>query len=95
MVANRFVVAGVVVSPDHYIGARRVASDQHFALFCPIDQRALGQVCEGGPAHVEAAIQAAQRAFPGWSALTAMERKPYLDRFAQDTTCGTTRPASW
>lgn len=77
-------VAGHAVSPHHYIHGQRVASDQQFDLHCPIDQRLLGQVSEGTPAHVDAAIQAANAAFPAWSALTADQRKPYLDRFAAE-----------
>ncbi|KQP04425.1 aldehyde dehydrogenase family protein [Pseudorhodoferax sp. Leaf265] len=78
------VVDGLSVSPDHYIDGQRVASASHFALSSPIDQRPLGQVSEGLDAHVEAAIAAAQRAFPAWSALSAAERKPCLDRFAEE-----------
>jgi acyl-CoA reductase-like NAD-dependent aldehyde dehydrogenase len=77
-------IAGIAVSPDHYIGGRRVASTPDFELFSPIDQRMLGRVCEGGVPEVEAAIEAAQRAFPAWSALTAAQRKPMLDRFAHE-----------
>jgi 5-carboxymethyl-2-hydroxymuconic-semialdehyde dehydrogenase len=78
------VVDGLSVSPDHYIDGQRVASASRFALSSPIDQRPLGQVSEGLDAHVEAAIAAAQRAFPAWSALSAAERKPCLDRFAEE-----------
>jgi acyl-CoA reductase-like NAD-dependent aldehyde dehydrogenase len=77
-------IAGVAVSPDHYIDGRRVASGQTFELQSPIDQRVLGRIAEGTAEHVEAAIVAAQRAFLGWAALSAAERKPYLDRFAQE-----------
>ena len=77
-------IAGIAVSPDHYIAGERVASAERFALHSPIDQRLLGRVSEGLPEHVEAAIVAAQRAFPAWSALTAAERQPYLDRFADE-----------
>jgi acyl-CoA reductase-like NAD-dependent aldehyde dehydrogenase len=77
-------VAGVEVSPDHYIDGRRVASSQTFALHSPIDQRLLGEISEGTEEQVEAAIRAAQAAFPAWSALTAAERKPVLDRFAEE-----------
>jgi len=77
-------VAGIAVSPDHYIGGQRVASTERFELFSPIDQRLLGHVCEAGPAEVDAAVAAAQRAFPAWSALGAAGRKPYLDRFAAE-----------
>ncbi|MEN9316049.1 MAG: hypothetical protein RIS35_2442 [Pseudomonadota bacterium] len=77
-------VAGIAVSPDHYIDGRRVASTETFEVRCPIDGSLLGHVAEGLPGHVEAAIAAAQRAFPAWSALSAAERKPMLDRFAEE-----------
>ena len=77
-------VAGIAVSADHYIDGHRVASPETFELFCPIDQRSLGRIAEGTAEHVESAIRAAQRAFPAWSALSAVERKPYLDRFAEE-----------
>jgi acyl-CoA reductase-like NAD-dependent aldehyde dehydrogenase len=77
-------VAGIAVSPDHYIDGRRVASLETFELQSPIDQRVLGQVAEGLESHVDAAILAATMAFPAWSALSAVERKPYLDRFAAE-----------
>ncbi|KQP22660.1 aldehyde dehydrogenase family protein [Pseudorhodoferax sp. Leaf267] len=77
-------IAGIAVSPDHYIAGQRVASAERFALHSPIDQRPLGHISEGLAEHVEAAIVAAQHAFPAWSALTAAERKPYLDRFADE-----------
>ncbi len=77
-------IAGVSVSPDHCIDGRRVAGEETFELFSPIDQRLLGRVSEGSSAQVDAAVRAAQRAFPAWSALTAAERKPYLDRFAEE-----------
>lgn len=77
-------INGYKISPDHYIDGRRVSADETFELFCPIDQRLLGHVAEGGADHVDAAILAAERAFPAWGALSAAERKPYLDRFAEE-----------
>ena len=77
-------VAGFSVSPHHYIGGKRVASSELFDLHCPINQSLLGQISEGKAEHVESSIQAAQAAFPAWAALTAVERKPYLDRFADE-----------
>jgi acyl-CoA reductase-like NAD-dependent aldehyde dehydrogenase len=81
---ERIVVDGIEVSPHHFIGGARVASTETFELFSPIDQRVLGRVSEGLPEHVDAAIVAANHAFPAWAALTAAERKPYLDRFAAE-----------
>lgn len=77
-------VAGIQVSPDHYIDGQRIASSETFELHSPIDQRRLGSICAGLPEHVDQAIEAAQRAFPAWAALGAEGRKPYLDRFAQE-----------
>jgi 5-carboxymethyl-2-hydroxymuconic-semialdehyde dehydrogenase len=84
MASPELQVAGVEVSPDHYIAGRRVASASTFELHSPIDQRLLGRIAEGEAAHVEAAIAAAQRAFPAWSALSAAQRQPLLDRFAEE-----------
>jgi acyl-CoA reductase-like NAD-dependent aldehyde dehydrogenase len=84
MASPALQVAGVAVSPDHYIGGQRVPSGTHFDLFSPIDQQPLGRVAEGEATHVEAAIQAAQAAFPAWAALTAAERLPVLERFADE-----------
>ena len=80
----RLTIAGNTVSPDHYIDGARVPSDRTFEVFSPIDQRVLGEIGEGKADHVEAAIDAAAKAFPTWSALTAAQRKPYLDRFAEE-----------
>jgi len=77
-------VAGIGVSPLHFIGGRRVASAAAFDLFSPIDQRPLGRIAEGGEAEVDAAIRAAEHAFPAWAALGAEGRKPFLDRFAAE-----------
>ncbi len=77
-------IATFQVSPHHYINGQRIASDVLFDLHSPIDQSLLGQISEGTAEHVDMAIQAAQKAFPDWSALTAVERKPYLDRFAAE-----------
>ncbi|MCB2004398.1 MAG: aldehyde dehydrogenase family protein, partial [Rhodoferax sp.] len=77
-------IAGIAVSPDHYIDGHRVASGETFELHSPIDQQLLGRIGEGQPEHVEAAINAAQKAFPAWSGMTAAQRKPYLDRFAAE-----------
>ncbi len=84
MASPALQVAGTAVSPDHYIGGQRVPSGTHFDLFSPIDQQPLGQVAEGETQHVEGAIQGAQKAFPAWAALTAAERLPMLERFADE-----------
>jgi 5-carboxymethyl-2-hydroxymuconic-semialdehyde dehydrogenase len=77
-------IAGVDVSPHHYINGERVASPQTFEVFSPIDQHVIGQVSEGLAEHVDAAVSAAQRAFPAWASLGAARRKEVLDRFADE-----------
>ncbi len=77
-------VAGAAVSPHHYIDGQRVAASTDFELRSPIDQAVLGRISEGSPADVDAALGAAQRAFAAWSALTAAERLPLLERFADE-----------
>ena len=84
MSENRIEVEGVSLSPDHYINGLRVASAQTFEVFSPINQNSLGWISEGLDQHVELAIQSSLKAFPVWSALSAAERKVYLDRFADE-----------
>jgi 5-carboxymethyl-2-hydroxymuconic-semialdehyde dehydrogenase len=81
---ERLDVAGVSVSPHHYINGERVASRETFEVFSPIDQQVLGRVSEGLPEHVDAAVDAAQKAFPAWSAMSAGHRKTLLYAFAEE-----------
>ncbi|ALS59478.1 aldehyde dehydrogenase family protein [Pandoraea norimbergensis] len=82
MSASRFDVAGIPVSPDHFIDGRRVASPDTFECVSPIDQSLLGHIASGNLAHVDAAVTSAAQAFPAWAALGAAARQPYLQRFA-------------
>jgi acyl-CoA reductase-like NAD-dependent aldehyde dehydrogenase len=82
--SRNFEVAGISVSPDHYIGGQRVSSPERFELHSPIDQSLLGHISEGLNDHVDEAITAADAAFPAWSSLSASERKVFLDRFAEE-----------
>ncbi len=77
-------IGGIAVSPDHYIDGQRVASSETLDLFSPIDMSPLGQIAEGTEEHVEAAISAALRAFPIWSALSAEERRDHIYKFAAE-----------
>ena len=81
---NAITIGDEQVSTLHYIDGRRVGSDETFALFSPIDQRALGEVALGTPEQATAAVAAAERAFPAWAALGAEGRLPYLKRFAEE-----------
>jgi acyl-CoA reductase-like NAD-dependent aldehyde dehydrogenase len=75
-------VAGVDISPDHYIGGERVSSGATFPDISPIDERHLADVARGGPDQVDAAVEAARDAFPAWAARGPEGRAEYLFRFA-------------
>jgi acyl-CoA reductase-like NAD-dependent aldehyde dehydrogenase len=76
------LVAGVVVSPDHYIGGRRVPGSERFQDRSPIDEQPLAEVARGGEREVGLAIEAADAAFPGWAALGVAGRAAHLRRLA-------------
>ena len=42
------VIAGIDVSPDHFIGGRRVSSAGTFEVISPIDGSHLADVARGG-----------------------------------------------
>jgi betaine-aldehyde dehydrogenase/5-carboxymethyl-2-hydroxymuconic-semialdehyde dehydrogenase len=75
-------VAGVDVSPEHYIGGMRVPSEERFDDHSPIDGTLLAEVARGGRREVDLAVRAASAAFPDWAALGAAGRAPYLHRLA-------------
>ncbi|MFF4544953.1 aldehyde dehydrogenase [Streptomyces sp. NPDC001406] len=79
---DKTVVAGVTVDTRHWIGGRRVASDDTFTDHSPIDGSALGQIARGGPAEAEAAVAAAKAAFPAWAATPRAERARVLHAIA-------------
>ncbi len=75
-------VADIDVSPEHFIGGRRVGSDATFEVISPIDQATIAHVARGGQREVELAVSAARSAFPYWAALGPAGRAPYLRRLA-------------
>jgi len=77
-------VEGVPVPTGHYIDGRRVDSGDTFEVRSPIDWDGwkLADVARGGAAEVDAAVAAARRAFPGWSALGPEGRQAALGRLA-------------
>ena len=82
--ADAIAIEGCAVSTLHYIGGRRVPSRNRFQTVSPIDGRVLGELAAAGRGEVEAAIDAAESAFPGWAALGAAGRLPHLRRFAAE-----------
>ena len=80
---TRIDIAGHAVSPDHYIGGRRVGSPATFETRCPFDWGwKLADVARGDAATADLAVSAATAAFPAWAALSAAERGAYLHRLA-------------
>ena len=75
-------VAGVEVSPEHFIGGERVASARTFADVSPIDESHLADVARAGADDVDRAVEAAREAFPGWAALGPEGRAEHLFRIA-------------
>ncbi|MBD0316982.1 MAG: aldehyde dehydrogenase [Thermoleophilia bacterium] len=75
-------VAGVDVSPGHFVGGRRIFSGRTFPDLSPIDESPLADVARGGADTVEAAVEAARQAFPAWAALGPEGRGEYLFRIA-------------
>ncbi|MBU0557143.1 MAG: aldehyde dehydrogenase [Alphaproteobacteria bacterium] len=80
---NREIIEGVSVSPDHFIGGRRVSSEATFESRCPFDwSLKLADVSRGDAQTAALAVDAAAQAFPKWAALSAAERGKYLHRLA-------------
>ena len=75
-------VEGVEIDTRHWIGGRRVASRETFTDISPIDEEPIAEVAAGGSAEVDAAVDAAREAFPGWAALPVSERAAMLRRIA-------------
>ena len=87
----RVTVAGSAVSPDHYIGGRRVASAQTFEVRSPLDwSLELADVSAGDAETATAAVGAACEAAGPWAALGAAGRGVHLRRLADliDETVG-------
>jgi acyl-CoA reductase-like NAD-dependent aldehyde dehydrogenase len=80
---QRIDIDGISVSPDHYIGGRRVGSADTFETRCPFDwSRKLADVARGTAETAALAAEAATAAFPAWAALGAQGRAACLHRLA-------------
>ena len=75
-VHERVTVAGVEVSPHHFIGGRRLASRETFTDLAPLDMTPIAEISRAGTEEVDAAVQAAHDAFPAWAALGPAGRAP-------------------
>jgi acyl-CoA reductase-like NAD-dependent aldehyde dehydrogenase len=81
-VTDRIEVAGVEVSPDHFIGGERVTSERRFEDISPIDAEVIGEVSRASEIDVYRAVRAAHDSFPDWADLGPAGRAPYLHRLA-------------
>ena len=67
-------------------GERKPQSGAYSVRENPATEKPLAEVAQGGPEDIDAAVHAAERAFPAWSKLAASERAKYLLRIAQTLT---------
>ncbi len=75
-------LAGLTVDTRHWIGGQRVASETTFESVSPVDGAVLAEVARGGAREVDAAVDAARAAFPGWRDLGPQGRGEILHRLA-------------
>jgi len=84
MPSARAEVSDVAVSPDHFIGGKRVPSERTFEVRSPLDwDWKLADVARGDALTADRAVTAAVEAFPTWSGLNPAERAGYLHRLAE------------
>lgn len=83
MPSQRVEISDVAVSPDHYIGGSRVASDSTFEVRSPLDwDWRLADVARGDALTADRAVTAAVAAFDSWSSKPVKERAQHLHRLA-------------
>lgn len=75
-------VAGREVDTRHFIDGQRVSSPETLPVHSAITEEVLGHVSRGDAETVNAAVDAAERAFPAWAGLGPRGRLPYLERLA-------------
>lgn len=73
----------MAVSPDHFIGGKRVPSDRTFESRSPLDwDWKLADIARGDALTADAAVVAAVSAFPDWAARSPQDRGAVLHRLA-------------
>ena len=83
MPSTRVEISDTAVSPDHFIGGKRVSSPATFEVRSPLDwDWQLADVARGDPLTADQAVSAAVDAFPGWASLTPKQRAEPLHRLA-------------
>jgi len=80
---NRIDIDGISVSPDHFIGGRRVESPRTFEVRSPLDWSwKLADIARGDRSTAAQAMAAAVDGFAAWSAMPVTERAKVLHRLA-------------
>jgi acyl-CoA reductase-like NAD-dependent aldehyde dehydrogenase len=83
MPSTRAEIFETAVSPDHFIGGKRVSSPTTFEVRSPLDwDWLLADVARGDPLTADQAVTAAVDAFAGWAELTPNQRAEPLHRLA-------------
>jgi betaine-aldehyde dehydrogenase/5-carboxymethyl-2-hydroxymuconic-semialdehyde dehydrogenase len=83
MPSARAEISDTAVSPDHYIGGKRVRSDESFEVRSPLDwEWLLAEVARGDALTADLAVTAALDAFPAWASQAPKERAEPLSRLA-------------
>ena len=78
MPSPRAEISDVAVSPDHFIGGKRVDSEKTFEVRSPLDwEWKLADVARGDALTADMAVTAAVDAFSGWAALGPAKRAEY------------------
>jgi aminomuconate-semialdehyde/2-hydroxymuconate-6-semialdehyde dehydrogenase len=75
-------VEAVAVDTRHWIGGQRVESETTFSDISPIDEQLIAEISAGSAMEVDAAVEAAQQAFPSWAATSRSERAELLRKVA-------------
>jgi succinate-semialdehyde dehydrogenase / glutarate-semialdehyde dehydrogenase len=73
----------VDVPPDAYVDGRWIPGTRRFTVRDPFDDATIADVTDADDALIDAAVDAAARAFPAWRARTGPERGKLLRSFAQ------------
>ncbi|HEU4320146.1 MAG TPA: aldehyde dehydrogenase [Acidimicrobiia bacterium] len=83
MPSPRAEVSDIAISPDHFIGGKRVSSTATFEVRSPLDwEWQLADVARGDALTADRAVTAAVEAFPGWATLTPGARAEHLHALA-------------
>jgi betaine-aldehyde dehydrogenase/5-carboxymethyl-2-hydroxymuconic-semialdehyde dehydrogenase len=83
MPSTRVEILDTSVSPDHFIGGKRVSSSSTFEVRSPQEwDWLLARVSRGDALTADEAVTAAVAAFPGWAERTPNQRAEPLNRLA-------------